>query len=228
MRLHSLQHVPFEDLAAISDWTTERHHSVSVTHLFQNEPLPEITDFDVLVVLGGPMNVSDEAEFPWLSEEKRFIEKAIRAEKKILGICLGSQLLADVLGARVFRNEHKEIGWFPVELTQDAQTSPLFADFSPVFTPFHWHGDTFDLPSGAIHIGYSPACRQQAFTFGNNVVGLQFHLESTPTAVARMIDHERDDMTAGPYVQSETEILNAAEHFTQSRNLLFSLLDSFC
>ncbi|MBX7218896.1 MAG: type 1 glutamine amidotransferase [Blastocatellia bacterium] len=228
MRLHSLQHVPFEDLAAISAWTARQHHSVSVTHLFHHEPLPQVTDFDLLVVLGGPMNVSDEAEFPWLREEKRFIEEAIQAEKKILGICLGSQLLADVLGARVFRNEHKEIGWFPVELTQAAQTAPLFADFPPVFTPFHWHGDTFDLPSGATHIGQSPACRHQAFTYGNNVVGLQFHLESTPVAVARMIDHERDDMTPGPYVQSETEILNAAEHFAQSQNLLFSLLDRFC
>src|SRR5262249_35158018 len=152
MRIHYLQHVAFEDLAAIESWAEDAGHTIAATQLFRNQPLPETADFDMLVVLGGPMNIYEEDQHPWLASEKRFIERALGEEKHVLGICLGSQLIADILGARVFRNREKEIGWFPITLTEAAQSHPLFADVPENITVFHWHGDTFDLPAGAIHL----------------------------------------------------------------------------
>src|SRR5690606_32591469 len=114
---------------------------------------------------------------PWMKEEKKLIEKAILKGKRVIGICLGAQLIADVLGARVFPNKEKEIGWFPIELTEEGQKSPFFAGFNKTETVFHWHGDTFEIPKGAEHIASSKVCENQAFLFDHKVLGLQFHLE---------------------------------------------------
>ena len=114
MRIHSLEHEPFEGLANIEVWAKSRGYSISRTLLFNNEELPDISDFDWLVIMGGSMNIYEEEKYPWLREEKDFIAEAIAAKKIVLGVCLGSQLAADVLGGRVSRNKYKEIGWFPV------------------------------------------------------------------------------------------------------------------
>lgn len=227
MKIHSLQHVPFEDLASIADWAQARGHEISVTHLYQDTSLPDVSDLDVLVVLGGPMNVDDEHLFPWLAAEKRLIAQAIQAGKLVLGICLGSQLIASVLGARVHPNIHKEIGWFPVSLTTEGSQSSVLAEFPATFSAFHWHGDTFELPLEAVHLAQSEACQHQAFSFGRNVLGLQFHLESTIESVTRMLDHEADDLTAGPFVQTRDAILTAGHHFETSVTLMHQLLDAF-
>lgn len=227
MKIHSLQHVPFEDLASIADWAQARGHEVSITHLYQNTSLPDVSDLDMLVVLGGPMNVDDEHLFPWLSPEKQLIAQAIQAKKLVLGICLGSQLIASVLGARVHPNIHKEIGWFPVSLTIEGSRSPVLAGFPATFSAFHWHGDTFELPPGAVHLAQSEACRHQAFSFGRTVLGLQFHLESTIESVTRMLDHEADDLTDGPFVQTQEAIMTAGHHFETSMTLMHRLLDAF-
>lgn len=227
MKIHSLQHVPFEDLASIDDWAQARGHQVSITHLYQNTTFPDVSDLDVLVVLGGPMNVDDEHLFPWLAGEKRLIAQAIQAGKRVLGICLGSQLIASVLGARVHPNIHKEIGWFPVSLTPEGSQSSALAGFPATFPAFHWHGDTFELPPGAVHLAQSEACQHQAFSFGRHVLGLQFHLESTIESVTRMLDHEADDLTDGPFVQTRDAILTAGHHFETSVRLMHRLLDAF-
>ena len=227
MKVHSLQHVPFEDLASIADWAQARGHQVSITHLYQNTSLPDVSDLDVLVVLGGPMNVDDEHLFPWLAAEKRLIAQAIQAGKLVLGICLGSQLIASVLGARVHPNIHKEIGWFPVSLTSEGSQSPILAGFPATFPAFHWHGDTFELPPGAVHLAQSEACQHQVFSFGHNVLGLQFHLESTIESLTRMLDHEADDLTDGPFVQTQDAILTAGHHVETSVRLMHHLLDTF-
>lgn len=136
-----------------------------------------------LVALGGPMNVDEVDRYPFLANDVQWIEQAMAAEMPFLGICLGSQLLAKTLGAKVYPNGVKEIGWYPVELAPVAVDDPLFAQ-SGTRIVFQWHGDTFDLPSGAVHLARSAACENQAFRYGRNAYGLQFHIEMT----AHMID----------------------------------------
>ena len=178
MRIHYLQHVPFEDLANIESWARSRGHDLSRTMLFSDEKLPEMDHFDWLIIMGGPMNIYEDEKYPWLSREKEFIRQAIASDKIVLGICLGAQLIADVLGGSVRRNEYREIGWFAVSLTEEGSTSPIFSVLPKSFVALHWHGDTFAIPPGAMRIAESQACANQAFIKGK-AIGLQFHLESS-------------------------------------------------
>ena len=132
-----------------------------------------------MIVMGGPMNIYEEKKYPWLLREKCFIEDATKTGKVVIGICLGAQIIADVLGANVYAGEHKEIGWFPIFRTKEAGESIVFRDFPSELEVFHWHGDSFDLPSGCIRLAESAACPNQAFIYDERVVGLQFHLEVT-------------------------------------------------
>ena len=146
MRVHYLKHVPFEGLGAILPWLKERECQVSLTQLYHDEPLPSINDIDWLIVLGGPMSVHDESKYSWLKAEKYFIGQAIETGKAILGVCLGSQLIADVLGSKVYKNPEPEIGWFPIKLSEKAARHDLGKLLPPQAEVFHWHGETFDLP----------------------------------------------------------------------------------
>ena len=221
-RAHVLQHVPFEGLGSIQGWLDAAHYSVTWTRLHRSDQLPPIDDVDLLIVLGGPMSVNDEAGYPWLRAEKRLVGDAIDSQTAVLGICLGAQLIASAAGARVYANRHREIGWFPVERVQGDEplepgsstpdrpaASTLTRAFPDSFDAFHWHGETFDLPAGATHLARSDACEHQAFTLGPNVVGLQFHLETTPDSARSLVDHCRDELIDGPYVQSEAAIVAA-------------------
>lgn len=220
MRAHSLQHVPFEDLGGIRPLLLERGWTITSTALWEGAALPEPSAFDLLIVMGGPMGVHDEREHPWLVGEKRCIEHAIRAGRPVLGICLGAQIIADVLGARVGRNPHREIGWFPVERTADALRSRLGRAFPETFVAFHWHGDTFDLPSGALQIARSAACEQQSFVYEERVLGLQFHIETTREGAEALLAECKDDLVPGPYVQSADEILGRPERFEHIGSIL--------
>lgn len=226
MILHYLQHVPFEGLGHAEAWARARGHEVAVTRLHRDEPTPRATDIDLLVVLGGPMGVGDDTRFPFLRREKRFIEDALAAGRPVLGICLGAQIVADVLGAPVTRNAHDEIGWFPLELTSEGAASPHLAGWPERFTTFHWHGDAFALPSGASRLARSEACENQAFVWGDRVVALQFHPEVTPAGLQAMIDHEAPETLSGPYVQPATALLGPGRPFEQNAALLAGLLDS--
>jgi GMP synthase (glutamine-hydrolysing) len=225
MRIHYAQHEPHEDLAGIAQWARSHKHTLSSTKFFANEPLPDPRDLDWLIVLGGNMNVYETDRFPWLTAEKRFMERVLKLDKPILGICLGSQLLAEVLGATVRHNHCKEIGWFPVELTEEAGSSPLFGGLPKKFPGFHWHGDTFDLPQGAVHMARSAACANQAFTYGDKWVGLQWHPESTPQNVRQMVESGAEELIPGPFVQSQNEILAAQDHFQPSLAVMYEILD---
>lgn len=221
MKLHYLQHVPFEGLANIENWARVRGFSITGTRLYAGANPPALDAVDWLVVMGGPMNIYEEGRYPWLKEEKKFIEKAIQSGKVVLGICLGAQLIADVLGGRVYRNPHKEIGWFNVSLTPEARASRLFSVLPDRFTAFHWHGDTFHLPPGAERTAESEACAVQAFQYdGGRVTGLQFHLESSGESIRLLISHCRDELTAGAYIQDEGTILSRPQHILEiSRNM---------
>lgn len=223
MRIHYLQHVPFEDIANIQDWANDKGHSISSTKLHSGEKFSLLDSFDWLIVMGGPMNVYEEEKYPWLISEKKFIEKTIRSGKFVLGICLGAQLVADVLGGKVGRNNHKEIGWFQVRKT--GEESSLLKLLPTEFMAFHWHGDTFDVPHGATRLAESEGCLNQAFEYGKNVVGLQFHLESSEASIQRLIDNCRNDMTPGQYVQSQHEISSGKIYLPQIEIYLETLLD---
>ena len=225
MRIQVLQHVPFDGLGSISPWAAEKGHTVRAYGLFREDSLPDPEQFDWLMVLGGPMGVYDEAQYPWLVDEKRLIEAAIRAEKTVLGICLGAQLIASVLGKKVTRNPQREIGWFPLKLSQAARQTRLFGSLPNEFPAFHWHGDTFEIPDGALHLASSAVCANQAYLYGDRVLGLQFHLETTPLAAQALVTHCADELTAGEYIQSPAEILASPEKFEHINAIMRCLLD---
>ncbi|RMG04310.1 MAG: type 1 glutamine amidotransferase [Planctomycetota bacterium] len=223
MEIRFLQHVPFEGPAQIADWAAEQGHRIAVTRLDLGAPPPEIDTFDWLIVLGGPMNIYEEARYPFLGPEKACIRRAIDAGKAVLGLCLGAQLAADILGGRVVRNAHREIGWHPIESIDTAGT-PLAGLPSPV-TAFHWHGDMFEPPPKARLLARSEACPHQAFLYGDRVLGLQFHLEYDRPTIRAMLHHCADELAPGPYVQTAEAIERQADHVETLRPYLFDILD---
>jgi len=169
-----LRHAPFEHLGNFAGVLEENHLDYRYHDL--GEPLPP-GQFSGLIVLGGPMSAND--NLPGLRDELGLIETALREDVPLLGICLGSQLIARALGAPLYRNPQLEIGWEPVWLTDAATEDPLFAASKSPETFFHWHGETFDLPAGAEWLAYSEKCRHQAYRYGQKVYGIQFHPEIT-------------------------------------------------
>lgn len=228
MRLHYFQHEPFEGLGMIADWAAQRGHGVSSTAFFQTgAQLPDVHDYDALVVMGGSMGVYDEDRFHWLAAEKAHIRTAIDAGKQVLGICLGAQLIAASLGARVAPHVHKEIGWFPVAMTDAGVAHPLLAGLNHSMSVFHWHGDRFEIPVGAEHLMSSAACDNQAFTLGDKVLALQFHLEMDPRAVRAIMTACADELQRegqGRWVQSAAEIVEKSEKAV-TKQALYMLLD---
>lgn len=212
MRIHSLQHVPFEDIGSLLTDIQTKGHSLTTTHWYKDDLAPAIDSFDLLIVMGGPMGVYDDDIYPWLAPEKELIAKAIAAGKKVMGICLGAQLIACVLGAKVTRNAHREIGWFPLEINPNSN-HPIASILADCKNVFHWHGDTFALPPQAQLIASSQACANQAYVIDNQVYGFQFHLETTEKSASALIQHCAEDLDNSTYVQSAEEIMQAKENF---------------
>jgi GMP synthase-like glutamine amidotransferase len=229
MRIHCFQHVPFETPGTITEWATLNNCAITYTYFFEKDySLPPLTEFDVLLILGGYMNVDEEEKFPWIKQEKKFIKDTIAAGKKIIGICLGSQLIAAALGCNVYKGKEKEIGFFPVYFSNAAQDLSLFDHFSSPYTLFHWHGDTFDLPAEAMVVASTAVCKHQAFLIGENVLGLQFHLELNETAIEQMLLHDGEELKEdGNYIQSLSEIHNGYRWLGQNKEDLFVLLNKF-
>jgi len=224
MRFHWLGNVGFEDAAEVGCWAAARGYEVTATRLYAGEVLPEVEAIDALAVMGGPMNVYQYRDCPWLVGEARFIEAALKAGVPTIGVCLGSQLIADVLGAKVVQNGEKEIGWFDVTLTAEAEGMAAFRDVPAKFAAFHWHGDTFGIPAGARRLAASEACANQAYAYGDDVIGLQFHLEYSVESVRRMITHCGDELVEGRFVQSAEAIRAGFSKVEGTRRVLDSLL----
>lgn len=225
MRVHYLQHVPFETPEKIADWVQDNGFTLSGTLLYEHSQFPLQSEFDLLIVLGGPMSVHDDVDFPWLIQEKQFINETIAHKKLVLGICLGAQLTAEVLGGKVYKNSYTEIGWFPVKMTEEAQNTKFLRHLPQEYIPFHWHGETFHLPDTIKSAALSLGCANQAFEYQGHVVGLQFHLESSNDSIERLISYCGDEMTAGEYIQPATQMLEQTSLLGQSNAILVKLLD---
>lgn len=223
MRVQVLEHVPFEGLGSIEGWLESRGADVRFTRFHEpGHALPGVRGLDLVIAMGGPMSVNDEAALPWLKAEKQFLRDAIGAGVAVLGVCLGAQLIASALGARVRTNARKEIGWFDVRSTP----APDAFRFPDRLLAFHWHGETFELPPGAVRLASSDGCLNQAFQLGANVVGVQFHLETTPQSLAAMIDADSSELVEAAFVQSEAAIRAVlASACRRTNDVMVELLD---
>ena len=253
MRVHVLQHVPFEGLGSIEGWLKTNQAVISHTRFYEDSfSLPTLEDLDLIVLLGGPMSVNDSSSFPWLLKEKAWISEALNTSIPMLGICLGAQLIASAMGSVISTADHKELGWFPVYPHQnkrhpenndsglddesddkndndndndnDNEHQPFF---SKKIIAFHWHGETFELPAGANLLASSDGCRHQAVRFKEKVIGLQFHLECTETWVRSILKHCARELEAadGPFVQPKATISSPPlDHFTQANQTMAQIL----
>jgi GMP synthase-like glutamine amidotransferase len=224
MRIHYIQHVVFEDLGSMEYTLKEKGHELSVTKIYNGEKFPKLENIDWLIIMGGPMGVNNEKIYPWLIDEKKFIKEAISYKKIVLGICLGAQLIANVLGVKVYRNKYREIGWFNIKRNPEINNTILNKIIPQELEVFHWHGDTFDIPNGALRIAESKACKNQGFIFDNRVIGLQFHLETTIKSAANLIQNCRNELDNSKYVQSEKEILSCKEKFSCINKIMNSMI----
>jgi len=227
-RIVVLQHVPFEGPEAIAGWARRRGHVLEVRRLFDGEPLPGLDEWDGLVAMGGPMSANDGARHGWLEPERALLARAIEAQRAVLGICLGAQILARAAGARVHPAREKEIGWLPVELLPAARQS-LLAPLPSPCVPFHWHGETFERPPGAMSLARSERCPEQAYQLGPAALGLQFHLEATPAGVDSLLRHCADALEPpGAGVQAAERMRGeAADRATALEEPLHAILDGW-
>jgi GMP synthase-like glutamine amidotransferase len=229
MRIVCLQHADYEGPGEIGTWARERGHSLDVV-LPLLERYPAAGGFDMLVVMGGPMGAYEESAYPWLVSEKRFIADAIAAGRRVFGVCLGSQLVAEALGGRTHPHTVREVGWLEARLTTAGRYSRVFSMLPETFVVGEWHGDTFDLPEGVKTAASTGACENQAFeACDGRVIGTQFHLEWTPDMLVELVARHGDWLAerAGesPTVATAAELLTSLPELARGNELLFRLLD---
>ncbi len=216
-----VQHVPTEGPGLFGPWLADDGIPLRILRPFAGETLPHtVTDCRGLLVMGGPMNVDETPRYPWLREEVSLLERAITARVPTVGMCLGAQLLAKTLGARVWHGPQPEVGWCDVEGTQASRQDPVFAAFPPRYTVFQWHGDAFELPKDAVHLAQSTRYPHQAFRYGENVYALQYHLEVTPAIIEAWLSHE-DPLLNG------VDVSRVKQHTPQYAPLLAVLARQF-
>jgi len=224
VRIHYIRHISFEKVGIIEEWANQRNYSLTETKTYKGDLLPSVDDFDALIIMGGPQSAAELEKYPYLRYELELIKSTIEANKPLLGICLGAQLISRALGAKVSKSAEKEIGVFPIELTEEGSNSKAFSGFKHKFPAIHWHSDTFDIAKGARLLASSKGCKNQAFSYGKNVHGVQFHLEMTKPILKDLIAHFPEDLKPSKYTQSIEKML---EHDIEGINKqLFLLLDN--
>jgi GMP synthase-like glutamine amidotransferase len=221
MRIHIIQHVPFEGPGFLTSWMNQQNNFITVSRQFETEWYPSLDGFDLCIVLGGPMSARDTQKYPWLGRELDFLEKAVVKRKKMLGICLGAQLISRVLGGSVYQNLYKEIGWHPVRLTAAAKSLPLFERLPDSWTAFHWHLETFSIPPMGYRIAETDGCANQGFLYEEHVMALQFHMESDEESVNALLKNCGGDIVLGSYVQDADQIRAGLAVHQRSMNRLF-------
>lgn len=221
-----IQHSSSTPAGTLPDWLKENQIEHRVFRADLEKNWPTVNDFTWLIVLGGGMNVDEERLHPWLAIEKKLISDAIKKGRKVLGLCLGGQLIAEVLGAEVHRHDNWEVGWHQVSVQN---SHPLF-NFSPeVIEAFQWHAYRFHLPKGATRIATNSECSDQGFVFGDRVVGLQFHPESSCEWIVECAtDTSEEPYPTGPYVQNATDVLAEISSQKPLQNWFYQLLQNMC
>jgi GMP synthase (glutamine-hydrolysing) len=198
------QHDPFEDLGFFAEVLEKQGTSFRTIRLFHGEmPAEDWEQASALIILGGPMSVSDEEQYPFLRWEKTIIRAAIDEAVPLLGVCLGAQLIAAALGSAVYRGSVKEIGWYPIGVTPYGQVDSSLGYIPENAVVFQWHGDGFGLPAGALRLASSAYFENQAFRLGKNIYGLQFHLEMTAEMIGRWVDERSKDLAQVPYIHPD-------------------------
>ncbi len=226
MRIHIFEHADFESPGNIIDIAKDKKYNITYTRFYEDFLLPNIDDFDLLIIMGAPMSVNEESEYPWLIEEKKYIRKVIENEKKVLGICFGSQIIADVLGANVYKNNHTEIGWYNIYKDQNNKSSFL-SNFANEILTFHWHGDTYNLPEGSLPIFSSQATKYQGFTFKQNVVALQFHWEVKKENISSFIKNTNNQTYTGSFTQKPKDMIECSDSCKSNIKLMEKVLAYF-
>ncbi len=214
MRALIIQHVDFEKPGYIEEWLRENSIPFRILNPYLGEEFPSSAETDYLFIMGGPMGVHDEEKYSWMRKERDFIRRSIQEGVKVLGVCLGAQILASILGAPVKKGVCDERGWKRVYLSPKARSSRFFRDFPDSFIAFHWHSDMFEIPEGSFSIARTDECGNQAFE-RDNVLALQFHLEVTPDILRALMEHEG-------FIREEWL---DEEMFSRSRELMFKILD---
>ncbi len=219
MKLLVLQHEPCEPLGFFEGLFSKKGVECVYCRLYDEEAPVDLDGYHGLVAMGGPMNVYQEKEYPFLSGDDRLIKEALKRKKPVLGICLGAQLMAKALGAKVYKGREKEIGWYTVKLTEEGRKDPIFGGFEQEFTVFQWHGDTFDIPNGAIHLAGSSLFSNQAFRIGNSYA-LQFHLEVTADMIRDWLDEYREEVKSLKGKVDPKKILSDTDKYIGGLNAL--------
>ena len=224
MNVAVLVHAPFERLGQIAIWLEQHSAKVMEVTLFQSGyTFPDLTETDLVIVLGGPMSVNEEDKYPWLIPEKAYIRDVIAADIPLLGICLGGQLIANALGYKVTANPEVEIGWHKVESV--VESSDVF-QFPKQLDIFNWHGETFELPKGATRLLKSEVCANQGFQLGRRIIGLQCHPEVRKQEIQEWVNEIGGQMVEGDYVHTPEQMLSVAEEKMLAVSpVLFAMLD---
>lgn len=227
MNICVIQHVYYETPGLIQNWIKENGYYCHIVEVGKNIYYPKVENFDALIVMGGPMSVNDENIHPWLAEEKEVINNFIQSGKKVIGVCLGSQLVSSVLGANVKRNKTLEIGWLPISVNNNNLPVKYQDVFPEEFVSFHWHGDTFELPEGAMSFAGSKTTPNQGYIY-KNVVAFQFHMEVTPWMVKQLVEKHSSDLNTNiESVQSQSDIIENLHHIKQNKIILYNFLNKF-
>ncbi|MCB8998522.1 MAG: type 1 glutamine amidotransferase [Bacteroidales bacterium] len=217
MIIQIFQHVSYEGPAYIEEIIEASGNDIHICRFDEGElPMPA-TDYDMLIIMGGPMNIYEESEYPWLVAEKRAIDQAIKSDKVVFGFCLGAQLIADALGARVYKNAEKEIGWYPVSRINPGDGNPPLHFLPDIATVFHWHGETFDIPKNAVQLYRSEATENQGFLYESNVLALQFHPEMLKSSIEDLAHFCRSELTEdGKYIMSAEQMISDYKKYESS------------
>lgn len=232
MKIHIVMHESFEAPAAITTWAKNRNNQLTFTRLYEDDEFPtEIDDIDFLIIMGGPQSPATKtSECPHFDTEKEiaFIKKVIKADKLLLGICLGAQLIGESLGAEFAHSPSREIGVFPIKLTQEGKNDPIFSSFPTTFAVGHWHGDMPGLTAKSKILAFSEGCPRQIVRYSSKIYGFQCHFELTPDAIEDMIANNASELEIyknSPYIWEKDKLRN--QSYLEMNQLLFEFLDKF-
>lgn len=207
MRVHCIIHADFETPGYYETWAQKNGLDCTITHIAKNEPLPSVDDFDILLCMGGPQSPLQIEQYPYLSDEIALIKQAVAQDKKVLGVCLGAQLIAESYGAKTEKSPHKEVGVFPLSLTEEGKADPFIQHFPEQFHSAHWHNDMPGIPPQAKILAHSEGCPRQIVCFSPKVYGFQCHLELSQERISWLIAHCPGDLSPARYVQEPEAIL---------------------